>query len=408
MDMDDVCADNINIENIEKMLHRNEEWDAVSFNRDDYYDIWALSLDEYVISCQHWENWFDVANTMKKYIKEKLDNLNENELLDVYSAFNGFAIYKIEKFINCDYECNFQNNLSYFTETTIKNNAMVLNNVIKNELVVDCEHRHFHLDAIKKNGAKIRVSPLHLIKNNFVCKKNMGYLDENYIEKNNVRNKIINYIKNDSCIGSFIKDGVYWEEWMFKYIQQNYIENTNIIDLGGNIGTTTLLMSEVLSNNCKIFTFEPIYSDILFKNILDNNLTDKVVIYPYGVGNEIKTVKIKPINFSDNINFGGISIINSLEDKYDSYKIDIVPLDYFNFENISLIKIDVEHMEIEVIEGCVNLIKRCKPTIIIETYQLNKFKESGVFKKLMNLGYEMDIIPEGCNDYIMKIKSDFK
>jgi len=65
-------------------------------------------------------------------------------------------------------------------------------------------------------------------------------------------------------------------------------------------------------------------------------------------------------------------------------------------------------MEIEVIEGCVNLIKRCKPTIIIETYQLNKFKESGVFKKLMNLGYEMDIIPEGCNDYIMKIKSDLK
>ena len=408
MDMDDVCADNINIENIEKMLHRNEEWDAVSFNRDDYYDIWALSLDEYVISCQHWENWFDVANTMKKYIKEKLDNLNENELLDVYSAFNGFAIYKIEKFINCDYECNFQNNLSYFTETTIKNNAMVLNNVIKNELVVDCEHRHFHLDAIKKNGAKIRVSPLHLIKNNFVCKKNMGYLDENYIEKNNVRNKIINYIKNDNCIGRFIRDGLYWEEWMFQYIQQNYIENTNIIDLGGNIGTTTLLMSEVLSNNCKIFTFEPIYSDILFKNILDNNLTDKVVIYPYGVGNEIKTLKIKPINLSDNINFGGISIINSLEDKCDSYKIDIVPVDYFNFENISLIKIDVEHMEIEVIEGCLNLIKICKPTVIIETYQLNKFKQSDVFKKLMTLGYEMDIIPEGCNDYIMKIKSDFK
>jgi FkbM family methyltransferase len=408
MDIDDVCADNINIENIESMLHRNEEWDAISFNRHDYYHIWALSLDEYVISCQHWDDWVDVANIMKKYIKKKLGNLNENELLEVYSAFNGLAIYKIEKFINCNYECNFKNNLSHFTENVIKNNEKILNKVIKKELVVDCEHRHFHLDAIKKNGAKIRISPLHLIKNNFVCKKNMGYLDENYIEKNNVRNKIINYIKNDSCIGSFIKDGVYWEEWMFKYIQQNYIENTNIIDLGGNIGTTTLLMSEVLSNNCKIFTFEPIYSDILFKNILDNNLTDKVVIYPYGVGNEIKTVKIKPINFSDNINFGGISIINNLEDKYDSYKIDIVPLDYFNFENISLIKIDVEHMEIEVIEGCVNLIKRCKPTIIIETYQLNKFKESGVFKKLMNLGYEMDIIPEGCNDYIMKIKSDLK
>jgi len=178
----------------------------------------------------------------------------------------------------------------------------------------------------------------------------------------------------------------------------------NIYGLCIKISQNFLLMSEVLSNNCKIFTFEPIYSDILFKNISDNNLNHRVVIYPYGVGNEIKTLKIKPVNLSDETNFGGVSIIQTLEDKDDSYKIDIFPVDYFNFDNISLIKIDVEHMEIEVMEGCLNLIKICKPTIIIETYQLNKFKQSDVFNQLMVLGYEIDIIPEGCNDYIMKIK----
>ena len=102
-----------------------------------------------------------------------------------------------------------------------------------------------------------------------------------------------------------------------------------------------------------------------------------------------------------------MSIIYNLEDKDDSYKIDIVPLYYFNFENISLIKIDVEHMEIEVLEGCLNLIKRCKPTILIETYQLDKLKETNIFKELLSLGYEIDIITEGCYDYIMKIKSTF-
>jgi hypothetical protein len=239
---------------------------------------------------------------------------------------------------------------------------------------------------------------------NFPCKTEQFFIDETSLGMNNVRNKTINYIKNDDCIGRRIKDGIYWEEWMFNYIQTNYIENTNIIDLGANIGTTTLLMSEVVSNNCKIFSFEPIYSDILFKNIVDNNLTHKVEVYPYGVGNEIKEFKIKPINLSDNINFGGVSLIHSLEDKDDSYKIDIVHLDYFNFENISLMKIDVEHMEIEVLEGCLNLIKKCKPTILIETYQLQNLKQSTVFKELLSLGYEIDIIPEGCNDYIMKIK----
>jgi FkbM family methyltransferase len=238
----------------------------------------------------------------------------------------------------------------------------------------------------------------------FDSKKSIDCLDEKLLEKTYLRKKTISYIKNDVCIGKVLKSGRYWEEWMFKYIQQNYIENTNIIDLGGNIGTTTLLMSEVLSHNGKIFTFEPIYSDILLKNILDNNLTDNVDIYPFGVGNEIKTLKIKPINLSDNINFGAVSIIRSLENKDNSFVINIVPLDHFNFKNVSLIKIDVEHMEIEVLEGSINSIKRCKPTIIIETYKISELKETNIFKELLELGYEIDIIPEGYNDYIMKIK----
>jgi FkbM family methyltransferase len=238
----------------------------------------------------------------------------------------------------------------------------------------------------------------------FENKTSIECLDESILGKNYIRNKTINYIKSDNCIGKVIQRGLYWEEWMFKYIQPNYVENTNIIDLGGNIGTTTLLMSEVLSNNCKIFTFEPIYSDILLKNVLDNNLTNNINIYPFGVGNKIEKLKIKPINLSDNINFGAVSIIENLEDKEASFVVNIVPLDYFNFENVSLIKIDVEHMEIEVLEGSLNLIKRCKPTIIIETYKLNTLKQTNIFKELTSLGYEIDIIPEGHNDYIMKIK----
>lgn len=97
-------------------------------------------------------------------------------------------------------------------------------------------------------------------------------------------------------------------------------------------------------------------------------MTDNVVLYPFGVGNEIKTLKIKPINF------GAVSIIHNLDDKPDSFGINIVPLDYFNFENVSLIKINVEHMEIKALEDSLNLIRRCKHTIIIETYKLSEYK----------------------------------
>jgi FkbM family methyltransferase len=183
------------------------------------------------------------------------------------------------------------------------------------------------------------------------------------------------------------------------------VEHTNIIDLGGNIGTTTLLMSEVLSKDCKVFTFEPIYSDILLQNVIENKLTDCVTVYPYGVGNKIETLKITPIHLLEPINFGAVSIIRTLENNDNSLPIKIVPLDYFHFEKVSLLKIDVEHMEIQVLEGCIDLIRRCKPTILIETYQLQEVAQTNVFKEIMSLGYEISIMPEGCNDYIMKIKT---
>jgi len=242
---------------------------------------------------------------------------------------------------------------------------------------------------------------MYLPKTNF-----SSSFDFSVLEINNIRNKNINYLKNDNCIDKTIKNGIYWELWMLKYNKENYIKNTNMIDLGANIGTTSLLMNEVISTNCKIFSFEPLYSDILLKNILDNNLIDKIIIYPYGVGNKKELVKIKNIDLKSEMNFGGVSIIHNLEnnnDSLDSIEINIIQLDNFNFENISLIKIDVEHMEIEVLEGSLNLIKHYKPTIIIETYQLEKLEKTDIFKKLVEIGYHIYPIAEGHYDYIMKV-----
>ena len=192
MDMDDVCSEEIDIENIKKILNK-KDWDAISFNRDDYYDIWALSLEPYVVSCQHWQDWHDVCSSMKNFINERLEGLNQEDLLDVYSAFNGFSIYKLDKFINCDYECDFENNLSFFTEEMIKNNENTLNKKILNKLKVDCEHRHFHLEAIKKNNAKIKVTPLKLLKkyNKYVSSR--GILQSCSI-KSSTPHSSINYL----------------------------------------------------------------------------------------------------------------------------------------------------------------------------------------------------------------------
>jgi len=172
MDMDDVCSGTLHIEILQKYLSRLD-WDALSFNRNFYYDIWALSIDPLYISCWHWtKEWIRGNNLfailMKSYIEQKIAACSPNELIDCRSAFNGFAIYRRAKFANCAYKNSFVENLNMLSYNEIENNVRIFNKYDNSVKFVwthnddDCEHKYFHQQAIHKNGAKIKISPLIL------------------------------------------------------------------------------------------------------------------------------------------------------------------------------------------------------------------------------------------------------
>jgi hypothetical protein len=166
LDFDDVSSGDININTIEKYLNTDWDWDALSFNRNPYYDIWALSYSPYIYSCWHWDN-HNIVEIIKNDIINKLNNINKNELFECYSAFNGLSIYKISKFINCSYDWDIINTIKYIPDDILLNNINVnkeknINIIYNNNGFGDCEHRKFHLEAIQKNNAKIFISPLFL------------------------------------------------------------------------------------------------------------------------------------------------------------------------------------------------------------------------------------------------------
>lgn len=224
-----------------------------------------------------------------------------------------------------------------------------------------------------------------------------------FLEKVNIRNKTIHYIKTDKVIGVHLANYTYWEAWMSKYIHRFYIPNTNLVDAGGYIGTTSLLMSEVLSNtNNRVYTFEPIFNDILFKNIINNKLEKSIELFPCALSNEKGFTIEKSLDLSKNTNFGATSILfnKSINDEQNK-NVSIYKLDDFHLSNVSILKIDVQKMEQEVLEGAFQLIQQCKPTIFVEIYDVNHFKNSKIFKQLNKIGYVIDIIPEGWNDYLL-------
>ena len=149
------CVGQMNIDTLRSALERSDEWDGISFDREaGYYDYWALSFDPHIYSFYHVQNKNETLQSMVTSFATKLNAARESRtLIPVYSAFNGFAVYKTSMFLNCSYSSMIHIHL--FPKQLIP--AKILNN-FKN----DCEHRKFHLEAIKKNGARIVVSPLSI------------------------------------------------------------------------------------------------------------------------------------------------------------------------------------------------------------------------------------------------------
>lgn len=152
----------------------NDKWDALSFARVPYYDLWAFSDEEFQISC-----WVYPKNKLLDYItvyeyqqyiikhieKKILDKDNIDELIEVDSAFCGFCIYRTPIFINHKYSHIFSKE-NYDEDKLNKNLSKypVLNmNIINTQ--PDCEHRNFHLSAKKYSNAKIIISKEEIFEN---------------------------------------------------------------------------------------------------------------------------------------------------------------------------------------------------------------------------------------------------
>ena len=167
MDMDEVCSCKFNKNALDSYLQYERtnnflSWDALSFNRIMYYDLWALSIDPYRFSCNHYENTHKVKNQMVHFLKEELGKVvlkNPNTgLLPCISAFNGFAIYRKNKFINIKYEWNIHKTLVIYPRLNIdKMSRVVFQQPISRH--DDCEHRYFHIRASQLNKARICISP---------------------------------------------------------------------------------------------------------------------------------------------------------------------------------------------------------------------------------------------------------
>lgn len=160
VDADDVNTESWNITLIKYYLERGG-WDSISFNRPDYYDIWALMYPPFKHHCWGFANHSrEVVEVMKEHVVKRLSECQE--WIPCESAFNGFAMYKTKRFKGIRYDGTYRAIRPMITDKERQEVMGSLNYPLDETFFQCCEHLYYHLSAIQKNHVRIYISKYSL------------------------------------------------------------------------------------------------------------------------------------------------------------------------------------------------------------------------------------------------------
>jgi len=176
MDSKDIDP-NPNAEVQEVQEEDKSNWDCISFYHPQHYlkdAVRSLFFGKF----QHQYLGFNptfhdsIVYIMKTDLEMRLQNYKNGGLFPCDSAFNGFALYRTEKFQNVVYD-GFCSTLKNMMGENVANETLNMfqhkffpnigNFYIDHTFVEQSEHVYYHLSAIRYHGARIRITqePLH-------------------------------------------------------------------------------------------------------------------------------------------------------------------------------------------------------------------------------------------------------
>ncbi len=190
------------------------------------------------------------------------------------------------------------------------------------------------------------------------------------------------YLSTDQYIGKALdKYGEYSEGEVFlwsKIIQPGW----NVLDIGANQGAHTVALAKLVGPTGKVGAFEPqryLYH-ILCANLALNSLMN-VHAYQIAVGKEHGAVRIPNIDYTQNNNFGAVSVGPLGEE------VTLIKLDEGHFPHVDFIKIDAEGMEEDIIYGAETTIRNFWPILYVENDRDDK--SESMIKCLWDFGYDL-------------------
>ncbi|CDT77909.1 Methyltransferase FkbM family (fragment) [Vibrio coralliirubri] len=190
-------------------------------------------------------------------------------------------------------------------------------------------------------------------------------------------NKEVDYIQN-----KISNSHEPYEKLMLRNMRSQLNPGDVVLDIGANIGNHTLYLAAVAQ--CKVHAFEPNRKlcEALTESSRYNELEKKITIHNYALGSKPSSGIFSMIN-DENLGSQSVELVEA-GFQGDTFEVNVI--DHMDWpEKITLIKIDVEGFELEVLKGAKDLIARDLPLIYVESITEQEFLLTSSF--LSEFGY---------------------
>lgn len=183
------------------------------------------------------------------------------------------------------------------------------------------------------------------------------------------------YIDTSNPIETEILSGTY--DKASTLIIKNFVKAGDVcMDVGANIGALTLLLAELVGDRGSVYAVEPgpPYVQRLHANLaLNPPLKKRVEIIPYGLSDAAGELTWR----DDPEHPYNAVLLDIFFPEQHGIKVPVRTIDSFNLSKLNFIKIDVEGMELEVLRGGTETLRRLRPVVLFETMEL--FREARGF-----------------------------
>lgn len=176
------------------------------------------------------------------------------------------------------------------------------------------------------------------------------------------------------------------------------IPQPRIFDIGANIGTFTTWMASAFPGG-RIHSFEPQRAvfQMLTGNVAINNLYN-VYTYNMGLGAEDTYIEFNEPNYFKYCDFGTFTLNTRefVERTENTVVVEVRTVDSFvatyRIDRVDLMKIDVEGMDLDVLRGAHNTIRKFLPKIFIEHNNNVVSIKDQILEVLDPYGYTCEVI----------------